>query len=280
MFVWLSSYPKSGNTLIRILLSTYFFSNDGELNFDLLKNIKQFPANDLFKNIGVDINNDEEIAKNYIKAQSSVNKINSIQFVKTHSSFRKMYDVNFTDTQNTLGCIYVVRDPRNVVTSYAHHFQLPIEEACDKMISDNILSRTENTPPTYMGSWGYHYKSWKQLEKNQKYLLIRYEDLIKEKEKFFILILNFMGKISNTNIKIDLKKIKKVLENTDFKRLQELEKKSGFEESVEDKKTGKKINFFNLGSENKWENNLGIDIIKKIENEFQKEMIELGYLKS
>ncbi len=278
MFVWLSSYPKSGNTLIRTLLSAYFFSNDGEFNFELLKNIKQFPVYELFKNIGVDITNDEEIAKNYIKAQSSVNKKKSIQFVKTHSSFRKMYDVNFTDMQNSLGCIYIVRDPRNVVTSYAHHFQLSIKEACDKIISNSILSRTENIPPTYMGSWGYHYRSWKQLEKTQKYLLIRYEDLIKDREKFFILILNFIGKISNTNIKIDHKKIKKVLKSTDFKRLQNLEKNLGFEESVKDRKSGEKINFFNLGSENKWEKNLSIDLIKKIENEFQKEMIELGYL--
>ena len=29
MFVWIASYPKSGNTLVRSMLTSYFFSNDG-----------------------------------------------------------------------------------------------------------------------------------------------------------------------------------------------------------------------------------------------------------
>ena len=48
MIVWLASYPKSGNTLIRLMLSSYFFSNDGKCNFKLVKNIKQFPHGGLF----------------------------------------------------------------------------------------------------------------------------------------------------------------------------------------------------------------------------------------
>lgn len=48
MIMWLASYPKSGNTFIRSLLSSYFFSEDGIFNFNLLKNIKQFPNVFLF----------------------------------------------------------------------------------------------------------------------------------------------------------------------------------------------------------------------------------------
>ena len=48
MIVWLASYPKSGNTLVRALLSSYFFSEDGIFNFDIIKNIKQFPHIGLF----------------------------------------------------------------------------------------------------------------------------------------------------------------------------------------------------------------------------------------
>ena len=48
MFIWLASYPKSGNTLVRSLLSSYFFSKDGIFNFELIKNIKQFPLTELF----------------------------------------------------------------------------------------------------------------------------------------------------------------------------------------------------------------------------------------
>ena len=74
MIIWLASYPKSGNTLVRSMLSAYNFSNTGEFNFDLLKNIKQFPAKSLFENLGVDTSNKIEIAKNYILAQEEINK--------------------------------------------------------------------------------------------------------------------------------------------------------------------------------------------------------------
>ena len=69
MIIWLASYPKSGNTLLRSFLSTYFFSKDGNFNFDLLRNIKQYPNNKLFLELGVDISNRHEIAKNHLNAQ-------------------------------------------------------------------------------------------------------------------------------------------------------------------------------------------------------------------
>ena len=47
MIIWIASYPKSGNTWVRSLLSAYFFTEDGEFNFTLLENIKNFPARTL-----------------------------------------------------------------------------------------------------------------------------------------------------------------------------------------------------------------------------------------
>ena len=52
MIIWLASYPKSGNTLLRSMLSAYLFSNDGIFNFKLLTKIKQFPYNDILKDLG------------------------------------------------------------------------------------------------------------------------------------------------------------------------------------------------------------------------------------
>ena len=49
MIIWLASYPKSGNTLVRSVLSAYFFSKEGTFNFEILKNIQQFPLNPLFE---------------------------------------------------------------------------------------------------------------------------------------------------------------------------------------------------------------------------------------
>ena len=124
MIVWLASYPKSGNTFVRSLLSSYIFSKDGNFNFDLLKNIKQFPDNSLFKQLGIDTNNEEEMFKNYINTQKIFNQKDSIRFLKTHSCFFNNEKFQFTDRHNTLGVIYIVRDPRNIVTSLKNHFFL------------------------------------------------------------------------------------------------------------------------------------------------------------
>ena len=43
MIIWIASYPKSGNTWIRAMLSAYFYSKDGNFFFELLNNIKEFP---------------------------------------------------------------------------------------------------------------------------------------------------------------------------------------------------------------------------------------------
>ena len=47
MIIWIASYPKSGNTWIRSLLSSYLFSDDGKFSFKLLKNIEQFSSKNL-----------------------------------------------------------------------------------------------------------------------------------------------------------------------------------------------------------------------------------------
>ena len=95
MIIWVASYPKSGNTLVRSLLSAYFFSNDGIYNFDLIKNIKQFPNITLFEDLGLDIRNDEEVIKNYIRVQKTFCKKNSVQFLKTHSYLFNIHNICF-----------------------------------------------------------------------------------------------------------------------------------------------------------------------------------------
>ena len=180
MIIWLASYPKSGNTLVRALLGSYFFSNDGIFSFESIKNIKQFPHVGLFENLGVDVKNENEIVKNYIKAQASINQKNAIQFLKTHSYLFNINNNPFTDLDNTLGAIYIVRDPRNVVTSYAHHNSISIKESAERMVnsihyggnvdSEHISDRTK----VYLGSWSSNYNSWKSFQSPGKYLLVKY----------------------------------------------------------------------------------------------------------
>ena len=284
MIIWIASYPKSGNTFVRSMLASYFFSKDGIYNFDLIKNIKQFPNILLFKEIGTDIRNEKEIVKNYIKAQETFNKPNSIQFLKTHSYLFEIEGHRFTDLKNSLGVIYVVRDPRNVVTSWANFTNTSIDEATDTIINrikiggDIDSLNKGNRTLVYTGNWNGNYNSWKSFKFQNRYLLIKYEDLLKNPDLTFKKILKFIYKIKGIKFSINQKKFQNVIETTDFHKMKKLEEQKGFFEGNINLQTSKKIPFFNLGPKNDWKKLLNIETRKNIEEAFKKEMLELGYL--
>ena len=279
MIIWLASYPKSGNTLLRSILSTYFYSQDGVLQFENLNKISQFPQTHHFLPLGIDIENDKEVFKNFINAQNLINEDKGkFKFFKTHSSLCKMYECNFTDLKNTLGAIYIVRDPRNVVTSLAHHFSLNIDEAIETILDNNkFMERSLKTCKVFLGSWSSNYKSWKQLEKSKKYLLVKYEDLIHKKKTVMLRIFKFLETLG-VKLEIDMIKLNKAIKTTDFENMKNKEQKETFYEALIDSQTGKRKNFFNLGPKNDWRKYLDNKNKDLIEKTFKKEMIELGYL--
>ena len=67
------------------------------------------------------------------------------------------------------------------------------------------------------------------------------------------------------------KKIKNILDSTNFKKFQDYEKLFGFNEA-------KKGNFFREGKSKQWKKELNKEQINKIEKAFRKKMITLGYL--
>ena len=276
MIIWLASYPKSGNTLVRSLLSAYFFSEDGKYTFDQIKNIHQFPDVNLFKNLGINVNDQKEVIKNYIVVQNKINKKNSIQFYKTHSSLFNIDSNAFTNLKNSLGVIYIVRDPRNIVTSWAHHNDLSINDSSNYLIHQK--ETLGNSNKVYHGTWNYNFQSWKSFKYQDRYLLIKYEDLINDKKNIFLQILEFINKFRKEKFSIDIKKINNILNYTSFEKMKKLEKEKGFFEAMKDQETGINKPFFNLGPDNKWQNLLDDKIRSKLENAFQEEMKELGYI--
>lgn len=284
MFIWLASYPKSGNTLVRSMLASYFFSKDGVYDFSLTKNINQFPIIALFENLGIDIKNEKEVIANYIRVQQSINKKESTQFLKTHSYLFNIENNAFTDLNNSLGVIYIVRDPRNVVTSLANHNSSFIDQAAETLINDwrfigNLNSfHQANRTTVYRGTWASNYKSWKSFKSQGKYLLIKYEDLINKKEEVLLKMLKFIYRLNKKFFGINKVKFKNVIDSTSFERMKMLENELGFDENVIDPTTGKKKTFFNLGKKNNWKKLIDPKIKEKIENAFKEEMKELGYL--
>ena len=199
--------------------------------------------------------------------------------MKSHQVLNGINGYQFTNYKNSLGAIYIVRDPRKVVLSDANHNQISIEESFKTMCNNNLLQGKGNFTEkveTYAGSWSSNYNSWKEFKKLNKYLLIKYEDIVKKTEDTFRIVFNFINKVSKTRTEIDENKLKNVLKTTNFEYLQNLEKSQGFPEAVRDNQ-GKNVQFFKYG-----ETNSGVEIPellkKKIEQSFSSEMKELGYL--
>ena len=277
MIIWLASYPKSGNTLLRSILATYFFSEDGIFNFNHLYKIGQFPSLIHFENLGIDTSDSDQIYSNIIKAQELINNSSKqLKFFKTHSALAKINNNNFTDSKNTLGAIYVIRDPRNVVTSFAHHYQIDSDEATKCLLNEKFWNyKNEKVPKTFLSSWKQNYNSWKQF--NDKTLFIKYEDLIKNKKTVLIRVFKFFESLG-AKIELDMVKLNKVIKSTEFEKMKDMETKETFRESIVDKETGKKRPFFNLGPKNDWKKILSDKNREKIEKAFREEMLELGYL--
>jgi hypothetical protein len=262
------------------MVAALMYSSDGVFNFKLLKKIKQFPAENDFKTFTNEFNDFHVIKKHWIDAQDLINLDNKVKFLKTHHINCKIGEHNFTNRKNTLATIYVVRDPRNLVNSISNHYSLTLEESKKFLFTPKLIGgyRKNNDSindslKDLLGSWDEHYKFWKN--NNKDYLLIKYEDLIKDIRFELEKIIDFIKKY--TDVKTNENKNQNIIKTTNFKFLKNLEEKGYFKENAYES-INKKKKFFNLGPENKWENLLDKKIIDEIENKFSTEMKELGYL--
>ena len=281
MIVWIVSYPKSGNTLVRsmlsALISSKLYGTDGSIDLKRLSLIPQFPTYNYFKesvpeNALTDI---EKLCKYWIKIQKEINSNKKINFLKTHHLRCSVNGYNFTDINNTAGVIYIVRDPRNVFTSLKNYFGYTDEKTIEAMSCETwYLSPLAEQEPkeihTLIGSWCSNYNSWTKNNKNL--LLIKYEDLINNKKKEIKKIINFIKKI--TPFEHTSQEIKNCIHSSNFEKMKIMER----EGDINLKHSNTKGDFFNLGVKNDWKKLLSNKIIEKIENKFRKEMKELGYL--
>ncbi len=286
MIIWLASYPKSGNTWLRFYIISLLMGKKTDLNLNHLRAILAYPHSTQFKDLISNLFDLDEIARNWIVSQKKINSNRNLRFFKTHNMLGKYKGYPFTDSENTLATIYIVRDPRNVITSVKNHYSLSSYDEAKKFIFNDkqILALSDRQKNLYVksgifpltqfvGSWKSHYLSWQNMKKN--YLLVRYEDLVENSKEEFTKIANFVGNL--LKVKFTEDQIDNAINLSSFDKLQKMEKKNGFTESNIDRE-GKRNKFFFLGPRNDWRKFLDKNISNDIEKEFEEEMKELKYL--
>ena len=118
---WVASFPKSGNTLMRSILTSLFFTNNGNFSLEILKYIDQFENTSHILNnkkiFGKDFLriNELSILYKYIERLQTKQALRIDQdfiFLKTHSGLFEIGGNKFSSEKNTRGIIYLLRDPR------------------------------------------------------------------------------------------------------------------------------------------------------------------------
>ena len=218
----------------------------------------------------------------WIEAQKKININNKINFFKTHNAFGALNNNQFTDKENSIGAIYVIRDPRNVITSIKNHYELNSEQALKWMVNENnyiydvAVDEDGYSDFQFISSWSTNYKSW-TVQKKIPVKIIKYEDLLTKTYAVFKEVVHFINKITNNNEKINNDKLKNSVNSTSFNKLRENEQKNGFSEAITSKKNNKKIPFFYLGPKNDWKKILDEDLKIKLNDVFKKNLVELSY---
>ncbi len=283
MIYWIASYPKSGNTWLRILLSCYYYTKEGVYDENSLKNIQQFPEKRYFKQFNYNQNIIGDTTKYWLKAQEKINEDKKLRFFKTHNVFGLVNNSHFTNKENSVGCIYIVRDPRNVFTSIKNFYEMDNDQAFKWMINENQyiydihnFDKDGYSDFQFISSWDKNYKSWK-LQKKIPIKIIRYEDLLDQTFTVFKDVIEFINKSINSRESVNKSKIKNAVNSTLFSKLQSKEKNEGFSEAILSKKGDKKIPFFFKGPDNNWKKILDKNVKNKIIEAFEKNLNELSY---
>ena len=282
MIFWIASYPKSGNTWVRALISAYYYSNDGIFTENLIKKIGQFPEKIHFDGFNYDQKIVTDTTRFWIKAQERINEDKKVKFKKTHNCLSSINGNNFTDKKNTIACIYIIRDPRNLITSLKNHYELEYKEALEFMINEKKFifdyhKKNDYSDFQFISSWEKNFLSWKN-QSDFPIKMIKYEDLLNKTYFVFEDLIKFINNILKIDEKIDEIKLKNSIYSTSFEKLQKYEKDHGFSEAINPKNIKRNIPFFNLGPRNDWKKILDDEFQEKLYYTFNKSLKYFSYI--
>jgi hypothetical protein len=185
--------------------------------------------------------------------------------MKTHYANELMDCMPTIPPALTNRALYVVRDPRDLVFSYAEHFKCHVNKAIELLNDPAHCAGRPQELNHHLNTWSEHVRSW--LATNAfPVARVRYEDLLDDPVKNFASILRFF------EMDPDMDRVERAVENSSFDKLQMQEVENGFREKpFEDGR------FFREGGKGYWEQNLTEEQINWIEEPHQEMMKECGY---
>lgn len=245
--VWLASYPKSGNTWVRLLFAAYRKPLGEALTLaEAFQTTISDSRRSEFERIAGKTGLSEAEVDGLREAVQIwlAERIEPPVLVKTHNARVRHNGFPMIRRELTLGAIYIVRNPLDVVDSVADHWGCSIDHAIRMLGNErhSIGGKQDAMVHQYLQTWSLHVQSWTD-EPAFPTLIVRYEDLLAAPEIVLRNVLTFLG------WKIDPTRVTAAIEETQFEKLQTREAANGFQERSDKSLSGR---FFRKGKSGDW----------------------------
>ncbi len=270
--VWLASYPKSGNTWTRVFLANYLFGRTEPMPInqvhrlgigDSVEKAYRMVARGPLE--PADLRQTLALRGRVLAA--IVNNGAEINFVKTHNSRTRALGVELVPAELTRAAVYILRNPLDMVLSYARHYALSPEAAAAAIgREDNVIAASSGTVTQFLGSWSAHVRSWARC-RDFPVLVLRYEDIEADPEAAFARVLKHIGASA------DPERIARAVAFSSFDELRRQEDSSGFIE-----RSPANARFFHSGRSGGWRDMLAAEVAERIRADHGAVMREYGYL--
>lgn len=275
--IWLASYPKSGNTWMRILLTNYRSEGKTPADINKLEGGPIAGARTWFDEwSGLEAsaladNVIERLRPAVYRCMAGENR--ETLYMKVHDAWGR------TDRREaifpadiTAGVVYIMRNPLDLVASCANHWGVGAVQAVDYLCDPDFAmgcSRDAllNQLRQHLGSWSNHVLSWLD-ESGLPVHLVRYEDLRRDPLAVFGEVVRFCG------LPFAAARAGKAVAFSDFAEVQRQERVKGFRE----RSTASSAPFFRRGQAGAWREELAPDLVERIIATHGPVMRRFGYL--
>lgn len=272
--VWLASYPKSGNTWVRIFITNLLAGDQSPAEINGVDFSRQRANNiQIFDDAaGVESSDltEEEIDRfrpsvfRHLKENSS-----APLFLKVHDAYSILpHGEPVFPTDATAGAVYILRNPLDVAISFAHYSALPVDRVIEILASGYCQPRKPGIGVLMQRllPWSEHVLSWSDGPPFPVHL-VRYEDLHERPLETFSALARFCGLPSDTA------SVSRAIRHSSFESLQAQERELGFVERPEVAAA-----FFREGRANAWRDILSDSQVTRIVERHSAVMRRFGYL--
>ena len=269
--VGLASYPTSGNTWARIFIAKYAMNRQEPLPINEMSNFGTGDAVLLHYNRIAkreidtsDIDLTLKLRTAFLRTIIANNA--DVNLVKTHNIRSVVRGVELIPPAMTRSAIYIVRNPLDMVMSYARLWKMDHKNAAESIGSDYTTFPADNFVVTqFLGSWSGHVKSWTGKSPYPT-LVLRYEDMVARPEETFSRLVTHMG------MPIDENRLERAIRFSSSRELNKQESEAGF---IENPLSTER--FFGKGKSGQWRDELDPTAVKIIRRDHKALMKKYGY---